>query len=117
MVFLDSAEHIYFPAGTEQCIVRHRFLEHCVSPWAEEKDAMLSLNSVHLHTSLKAAAPLIYSVNCHCLVHRNTVIPLTHLNIIDKMMYILYAYLQLHLKGLNKILITVYVNILQKKTM
>lgn len=90
MVFLDSTEHIYFPTGTEQGIVRHRFLEHRVSPRAEEEDASsLSIVSIYtphlklLHASLN---PLVVTVLC--IAHRFTAMKRT-LNIIDSNMYIL----------------------------
>ncbi len=74
MVFLDSTEHIYFPTGTEQCIVRHRFLEHRVSPRAEEKDASsLSIVSIYTpHLKLLRASFNLFIVTVLCIKHRFT---------------------------------------------
>lgn len=72
MVFLDSTEHIYFPAGTEQCIVRHRFLEHRLSPRAEEKDASsLSIVSIYTpHLKLPHALFNLLIVIVLCITYR-----------------------------------------------
>ncbi len=86
MIFLDSTEHIYFPTGTEQCIVRHRFLEHRVSPRAEEKDAS-SLSIVSIYTPHLKLLHASFNVNCHCFVHHTQIY--CYENIIDKNMYIL----------------------------
>lgn len=90
LVFLDSVEHIYFPAGTEQCIVRHRFLEHCVSPRAEEPVAsFLSVSIVSIYTPhLKLLRPSLALLIATVLCVTNTdvlltvyFLPLGHLNI------------------------------------